>query len=208
LHGTEPAVLANWLAGRHAGMVFIADDLAAWLIGVLAEAGRKKLTTLVLGSEQERALRSAATTAVQSTVTELRPGDDDRAEQLAMVVSEVFGEPTPEAPLGGQATVLEDLQAGIARQLTVLDDAGLTGTGQSSAEVLGLRAEVVAAKLTGHLLREIVVRGSRGGPLFPLASQLNHDVTHLQSQRVEAMVDQLATDVRGARQREQHPCCS
>ena len=26
------------------GVVFVADDLAAWLIGALADAGRKKLT--------------------------------------------------------------------------------------------------------------------------------------------------------------------
>ena len=34
------------LAGRLTGMVFVADDLGAWLVGVLADAGRKKLTTL------------------------------------------------------------------------------------------------------------------------------------------------------------------
>jgi hypothetical protein len=30
--------------GRHAGMVFIADDFAAWLVGAFPDAGRKKLT--------------------------------------------------------------------------------------------------------------------------------------------------------------------
>lgn len=102
----------------------------------------------------------------------------------------------PGAPLAGQATVLEALQAGIAGRLAVLGDAGLTGTGQSSADVLGVPGTVVAAKLTGHLLREIVVRGSRGEPLFPLASQLNDDVTHLQGQRIEAVLGQLAGEVR------------
>ncbi len=172
-------------------MVFVADDLGAWLIGALADAGRKKLTSLVLGSEQERALRSAATLAVQLTAAELRPGDDDQAQQLAMVVSEVFGTTVPGAPLAGHATVLEALQAGIAGQLAVLDDASLTGTGQSSADVLGVPGAVVAAKLTGHLVREIVVRGSRGGPLAPLASQLNHDRTYLQDLRTEDKVDRL-----------------
>ena len=46
-------------------MPFVADDLGAWLIALLADAGRKKLTTLVLGTDQERALRSAATAAVR-----------------------------------------------------------------------------------------------------------------------------------------------
>ena len=45
----------------------------------------------------------------------------------------------------------------------------LTGTGQSSADVLGVEAAVVAQRLTAHLLGEIVARGSRGGPLEPLA---------------------------------------
>jgi len=49
----------------------------------------------------------------------------------------------------------------------------------------------VAATLTGHLVRQIQVRGARGGPLNPLADQLNHDLTHLQGQRVESMVAQV-----------------
>ncbi len=46
----------------------------------------------------------------------------------------------------------------------------------------------LAERLTADLLREIVARGARGGPLFPLASQLNDDVTHLQGQRLEGML--------------------
>ena len=38
-------------------MVFVADALGQWLVEQLADAGRKKLTELILGSEQERALR-------------------------------------------------------------------------------------------------------------------------------------------------------
>jgi hypothetical protein len=144
-------------------MVFIADDLAAWLVGLLADAGRKKLTSLVLGTEQERALRSAATAAVQLTAAGLRPGDDEPAIPLAMVISEVFGDPVPGVPLPGQATVLEALQAGIAGPLARLDDADVTGTGQPLAEVLGVSGTEVAAKLAGHLLREILVQGSRAG---------------------------------------------
>jgi hypothetical protein len=40
------------------GMVFAADNLGAWLTGLLADAGRKRPTTLVLGTDQERARRS------------------------------------------------------------------------------------------------------------------------------------------------------
>ena len=184
-------------------MVFVVDDLAAWLVGLLADAGRKKLTTLVLGDAQERALQQAASAAVQDTAGELSPSDGQRAGQIAMVISEVFRAPVPDAPLAGVATLAEGLQAGIAGQLAVLDDAGLTGTGQSSAEVLGVPGAVLADRLTGHLVREIMLRGSRGGPLTPLADQLNHDLTHLQvrrveaqGQRVESILTQLAGEVR------------
>ena len=149
-------------------MVLAVDDLAAWLVGLLADADRKKLATLVLGDVQERALRQAAA-AVQDTATELSPSDSRRAGQIAMVISEVFRAPVPGAPLAGVATLAEGLQGG-AGQLAVLDDASLTGTWQSSAEVPGVPGAVLADRLTGHLVREIMLRGSRGGPLMPPAS--------------------------------------
>ncbi len=151
-------------------MVFVADDLGAWLIGLLANAGRKKLSDWVLGTDQERALRSVATAAVQRTAEELHPGDDEQAEQ---------------------ESVTEALQAGIAAQLAVLDDPNLTGTGQSSADVLGVSGTVVAEKLTDHLLWAIRLYGARGGPLFPLASQLNHDLSRSDSEQLKGVVGEI-----------------
>ena len=177
-------------------MVFVADDLGAWLVAALADAARRRLTTWILGSDQERALRQAAAAAVELTALEIRPGGGEQADQVALVISQVFSEPIPDVPLAGQATVLEALQAGIRAQLAVLDDPDLTGTGQSAADVLGVPSTRLATKLTTQLLREIVVRGARGGPLTPLANQLNHDVTYLQGQRTEDMLAQLADEVR------------
>jgi hypothetical protein len=57
--------------GKTAGVVFVVDDPVAWLVGLVAYAGRKKLTTLVLGSDQKRALRKALEAAVEATATEL-----------------------------------------------------------------------------------------------------------------------------------------
>jgi hypothetical protein len=67
-------------------------------------------------TDQARALQSAATAAVQRTAEELWPSNDEQAEQLAMVIGEVFGEPMTGTPPAGRATVLEALQAGIATQ--------------------------------------------------------------------------------------------
>ena len=175
-------------------MVFVADDLAAWLVGLLADAARKKLTALALGSDQERALRKAATVAVQDTAAEMSPSVE-QAGQFAMVISKVFRQPAPNAPLTRPATLLEGLEGEIARQLAVLDDAGLTCTGQSSTDVLGVPGIALAEKLTDHLIREIMFRGSGGGPLTPLADQLNHDLTH-------RMLARLAREGQDARAQE------
>jgi hypothetical protein len=61
-------------------VVFVVDDLGAWLVGLLADASLKKLTTLVLGSDQERALRQAAKVAVERTAEQLAPSDDEQAQ--------------------------------------------------------------------------------------------------------------------------------
>ena len=190
--GNSGKLRGGW---QTAGVVFVADALGGWLVGQLADAGRRKLTELVLGSEQERALRRAADVAVSATAEEMSPSG---GEQAAMVISEVFRDPVPAAPLAGPVMLLEGLQAGIAGQLAVLDDAGLTGTGQSSADVLGVPGAVLADRLTGHLVREIIVRGSGGGPLAPLADQFNHELTRLQGQRIEGMLARLADQVRDA----------
>jgi WD40 repeat protein len=182
-------------------MAFVADDLAAWLIGWLADAGRKKLTTLVLGTDQERDLRQAAVAAVQRTARQLCPSDDEQAEHVALVISQVFCQPLPDASTAAHQTILEALQAGIATQLAILDDASITGTEQSSADVLGVPRAVLAEKLTVNLLREIVLRGSQGGAVTPLAAQLNHDMTHIQGERLESMLSQLIMEVSQALRR-------
>jgi hypothetical protein len=186
-------------------VVFVVDDLAAWLVGLLADGGRKKLTTLVLGDAQRRALQQAASAAIQDTAVELSPSDGQRAGQIAMVIGEVFRAPVPGAPLAGAAALAEGLRVGIAGQFAVLSDVSLTGTGQSSAELLEVPDTVLADRLTSHLVREIMLRGSHGGPLTPLAGQLSHDLTHLQVRRVEvqgrrleSMLAQLTGEVRDA----------
>jgi len=170
---------------------FVADDLAAWLVSLLADTGRKRLAAWLLGDEQERALRQAATAAVQDAADDLCAGDERRSRHQAMVISQVFGVVVPDAPLRDHRTLLEALQAGVVSQLAVLDDPGLTGTEKSSAQVLGVATADLAQKLASSLVREITVRGSRGGPLEPLAAQLNHDMTHVQGQRLERMLGEV-----------------
>jgi len=166
--------------------VFGVDNLVGWLIGRLLDAGYQKLATRVRGSDQARALRKAVEAAVQATVAEIGLSDPVEAEQAAEQINTAFRhrEPIPLPP--GQPTLLEALQAGIASQLRVVDDAG-----QPAWNWPGVPVSEVAAELTGHLVRQIQIRGSEPGPLAPLADQLNHDLTHLEGQRLEGMLAQV-----------------
>jgi hypothetical protein len=171
-----------------------AGAFGSWLLGQVASDSRKRLTSVVLGDDQERALTAAASSAVRRTAEELCP-DNERRAVLAAVLTELFSEPIPGTSVSAHATLVESLQAAIARQLAVLDDADLTGTGTSAAELLEVPATVVTTMLTSHLFREIELRGLAGGPLSPLAAQLNHDITHLQSQRIEALLSRLTEGI-------------
>ena len=150
--------------------MFVVDDLLAWMVGLVADAGRKKLVTLVLGSDQERALRSAVKAAVESTAAQVA-SSAEQADQLATAVGKVF-RGAPKVALAGQATLLEALQAGIADRLAAPDDPDAIGTGRSSMELLGVSAGVLAETLAGHLVHEITARGAQGadaagGPAEP-----------------------------------------
>lgn len=166
-------------------------DLGSWVIGLLAESGRKKLVTLVLGTEQERALRSVAAAAIKMTAQDFHPDDDEQADQLALVIGQVFDKPVPNNLFGEQPTILDALQIGLGGQLAVLDDATLTGQDQSPAELLGVSATSLTKSLITHLVQEIITRASRGGPLVPLAAQLNHDATHIQGRETYLQGQQI-----------------
>jgi hypothetical protein len=185
-------------------MVFVADAFGGWLVGQVAEAGRKRLGNWLLGSEQERALHHTATAAIHAAARQLRPwpttaDDPQDADHLARVIDEVFQTaPTPAESLAEHPTLLQGLQAGVAGRLAVLGDAQVTETGQSSAELLGVTVPSLAETLTSHLVREIVTRGAGGGPLTPLADKLNHDLTHLQGQQHSVGLTRLTTDLQAA----------
>jgi tetratricopeptide (TPR) repeat protein len=176
-------------------MVLVADDLTAWLVALLADAGRKRLTSWLLGTDQERALRQVAVAAIDCTAAKLRPEGGEPAEELAMVIGQVFSRPLQADLLTSRLTLLEALQAGVTEQMAALDDPELTGTGRSSAEVLQVPVALLAETLTSCLVHEIIARGAVGGPLTPLANQLNHDMTRLQSLNLARLVGDLTDEL-------------
>ncbi len=170
--------------------------LRSWLLGQLANAARQRLGEDLFGSEQDRALFAAGDAAMARTARELRPeGSDQEVEHLAAVLEQVFQAGMPTAPCEDQPTILDALQTGVAGQLAVLGDASMTGTGQSSAQALGLSVEVVTETLVRNVVQEILARGAGGGPLVPLADQLNHDLTHLQGQHTAGMLTRLVEEL-------------
>jgi hypothetical protein len=179
-------------------LVWVVDGLGAWLVEQLADAGRRKLTALVLGDEFERALREAGAAAVVAAAGELSRGDRERAEHLARVIRQVFTVRVPGAAAAG-GNVLEMLHGGVAAQVGVLEDPGLTiWAGISPAVAVGIADGVIAPVLTRHLLSQIVCRAARGGPLAALAAQLNADVTHLQGQRAGRLLRQMGAEILSA----------
>jgi tetratricopeptide (TPR) repeat protein len=172
-----------------------ADVFTSWLISQVAELSRKRRAPGPFGGDAERELRKAADVAIARTVQELIPEDAEHAAQIASILDEVFREPLPHGQLTEHATMLEAIQAGIAAQLAVLDDAQLTGTGRSAADLLGVPAMAMAEKLTSYLISEIATRGATGGSLWPLARQLDSEMTRLQSQRMEGHLSRFSDEV-------------
>jgi WD40 repeat protein len=178
------------LVWHSADVVFGIDDLAGWLIEQVADTARRRLTNFFLGSEQERALREAARAAISLAARELQP-DDPEAEHLTMIISQVFANPLPEDPPERHETWLQALRAGIIRQIAILDDPELTEAGVSSSDISGVAGTTIAEILADHFIRQIIDRSVRGGPLEPIAAQLNHDRTY-------SLVADLAQDMRRA----------
>jgi hypothetical protein len=145
-------------------MVFVADDLAEWLVGALADAGSKKLADLVQGTDQERALRAAATAAIQCTAAELSSGDDKRAAELAMVVGHGTTDPRSRRASGRKSTTdnpaMPPLMWGHVHRLAelVTDVAGMQPRDQLAAEG-GCAERLLTVGIAGRPRQEAGRRG-------------------------------------------------
>jgi tetratricopeptide (TPR) repeat protein len=176
-------------------MNFIADQFASWLFGLLADASFKQLTALVFGSDQKRALRRAAVAAIELTAREFYPESDEHAAALAGIMNHAFGNPIPEGSTTGHSSLLQAIELGISQQLTLLDEAELAELGSSLELLTQVSANSLSARLADHFIQQIFVRGARGGPLAPLADQLNHEMTRRQGQRIEDMVGSMGREI-------------
>jgi len=128
------------------------------------------------------------------------------AEQLAIALDQVFSLDVPGSAAARYPTILQALQDRVTAHAAVLGDPDLTGVGVSSAELFGVSSIAVGQRLGSHLIAEIKRRGSRGGPLKPLADQLNFDESHEQVQQVHSKPTELDAKIDTAlRDRGQEP---
>lgn len=72
------------------GVVFVADDPTTWLVGLLADAVRRKLIEFVRGDAQDRALSEACRAAPTRIASDLWPNDAAAADEVVTVVGEIF----------------------------------------------------------------------------------------------------------------------
>ena len=155
----------------------IPGDFASWSVAKLADAISVRLVRFVLGPEQERALRQAAKLAVQAVSRDMWPDDAGRAAELEAVINHLFERPVPAVPMAGYPGLIAAIQAGIWDQLEPLGNADLTEQGVSSADVLGIPLRELASRLFWRLRENILGDGLLGGPLKPVADQINHEET-------------------------------
>ena len=184
-----------------------ADYFGSWLFGLVADRATRWFTNALIGDEVDRAIRQAALAAAGCAAQELLPDDlldrDRAAGLLIEAIDAAFaGAPDDGLAESGAATLLEAVNSGIAARILPLAELGAGNGG--SLPTVRVAAPAVARQLSTQLVREIIVRGARGGPLKPLADQLNHEFTRLQGQQALAQGQQaLAQGAQALAQGEQ-----
>ncbi len=176
---------------------FVTGVFATWLLEQLADVGRSGLFRFIRGDKQDDALRRAADAAIKLTAADFLQGE--ATEQLAVSIDQVFGGDVLDRTISKYPTILQTLQAEVTTRVAVLGDPDLTGIGASSADLFGVSSTAVGQHLVSHLIAEIKKRGSRGGPLKPLADQLNFDESREQVRRMDSKLIELDAKLETAR---------
>jgi tetratricopeptide (TPR) repeat protein len=155
--------------------------------------------SLATGDDLDRELRRAARTAAARTARELLPeevSDSDSAiRSIVGGIERGFAEHSVGTSVeASPATLLEAVHTGISARMLPMGEVRLRG---ASAAPVVVSASAVSEELSRQLLREIVLRDARGGPLKPLADQLNADVTRLQGERTILPGEQATATLAG-----------
>jgi hypothetical protein len=152
------------------GLVFAAA-LVAWVVALLGDRMLGGVKQVVLGKPEYRALTEAMDVAMTSVL-------EDCPAQSRTVLNDALHERFSELPAvtyDGRTRVRTGIRRGIQLQLAPLADPGITPSGVSFLDEIGVDAAVLREELADVVIRSIEQVGTGSPALTPLVNQLNAD---------------------------------
>jgi Effector-associated domain 2 len=162
-----------------------------WLVALLGDHAAEGLTRVLLGSPERRRFATAMTAATRVTVASVIQGAPPAVRDvLAAALAERFTEP-PARVLDGRTRVRSALIAAIQDQISPLADPGLTRSGRSFLQEIGVDAAMLRDNLADVAVRSIEQVGPEFPALTPLVTQLNADGIIDLGEAIAAKVDDI-----------------
>lgn len=163
----------------------------AWLIALLGDHTVGGLTRVLLGSPERRRFASAMHAATRVAIASvIQDAPASARDVLAAALAERFTEP-PARILDGRTRVRTALIAAIHDHIAPLADPGLTHSGRSFLEEIGVDATLLRDDLAGVAIRSIEQVGPEFPALTPLVTQLNADGIVEMEEAIATKVDSI-----------------
>ena len=175
---------AGWREGRlisKNGFV-LAEAIVGWFVEVVGDRTLSGVSRSIFGAPDRRALASAVSVAMGASIADL---PEDAREAVLGALAERFTEP-PAVVLDARKGVRDAIVSAVREQIAPLADPGLTGTGRSFFEEVGVDSARLRDDLPTAVIRAVEQVATSRPALAPLAAQLNADA--------------LLAEVRGLRQ--------
>lgn len=166
-----------------------------WLVALLGDGAVRGVTRILLGNRERRdfaaALRAASKAVIAVVMLDV-PGETRDALERAL--SERFALPPPNV-LDGRTRVRTALIDAIQEQIAPLADPGITPSGNSFLEEIGVDAAWLRDELAQVAIRCIEQVGPNFRVLTPLVTQLNADGILQLGEAVDAKVDDILAGI-------------
>jgi hypothetical protein len=167
----------------------------AWLVALLGDHALRGVTRILLGNRDRRAFASALSAATTVTIAAvMRNVPPESRDALERALRERFAEP-PASVLDGRTRVRTALIDAVQDQIEPLADPGITPTGRSFLEEIGVDAARLRDDLAQVAIRCIEQVGPNFPALTPLVTQLNADGIVELGEAVNAKVDDILADI-------------
>jgi effector-associated domain 2 (EAD2)-containing protein len=169
--------MATRLDASHCGLnacengQVLVEAFVGWVVEVIGSQLLAGARAGVLGTPDRRALARAVGAAAEAVLAELPAS---AREPVAAALGERFASP-PALAIDARTPVREALVAGVRLQIAPLADRGLTGTGRSFLEEIGVDPARLQDDLPQAVIRAVEQVATGRPALAPLAAQLNAD---------------------------------